>query len=95
MFDSKLKGSVCAEIKTFRYFTAGRTMAEFELLCFEDGQIGTQGFITETKEDFALTKVFTVEDEAVQAVIHKVEEKIKDFDWVKSTEKYSTVSEIK
>ncbi|WP_432355299.1 hypothetical protein [Sporosarcina sp. A2] len=89
MFKSTLKGSVCHEVKTYRYVTAGKTMAEFELLMFENGQIGTQGKIIKTEEGFSPARVYEDVDKAVQEIIDVIEEKIKDDDWVKSTEQYS------
>ena len=88
MFKSNLKGSVCYELKTYRYVIAGRNMAVFELLMFEDGGIGTQGEILATKEKFSPGKVYKNVNEAVQEMIDLVEVKIKDDEWVLKTEQY-------
>lgn len=89
MYKSSIKGSICYEVKTYKYTTAGRNMAEFELLIFENGQIGTQGKILKTEEGFSPAKVYEDVDEAVQEMIEIIEEKIKNDDWVRKTEKYA------
>lgn len=89
MYKSSIKGSVCYEVKTYKYVTAGKNMAEFELLMFENGQIGTQGKILKTEESFSPAKVYEDVDKAVQEMIEIIEEKLKDDDWVKKTEQYS------
>jgi|HigsolmetaGSP12D_1036236.scaffolds.fasta_scaffold00449_5 hypothetical protein len=88
MFESSLKGAVCCEVKTYQYIVAGRTMAEFELLMFEDGSIGTQGEIKKTGGKFSPAKVYSDLNNAVQDMINIIEQKIKDDEWVKQTQKY-------
>ncbi|MGG2113996.1 hypothetical protein ABFY60_26805 [Lysinibacillus pakistanensis] len=89
MFQSKLNGSVCYEVKTYRYVNAGKNMAEFELMFFEDGGIGTQGEILSTKENFSPGQVYKNIDEAVQDMIDIIEKKLKDDEWIKKTQQYN------
>ncbi|MBE1554788.1 hypothetical protein [Sporosarcina limicola] len=89
MFKTSIQGAICYEVKNYRYVAAGRNMAEFELLMFENGQIGTQGEILATKESFSPGKVYEDIDVAVQEMIDIIEEKVKDDDWVKKTQQYS------
>lgn len=88
MYRSNLNGSVCMEVKTYRYVCAGKTKATFELLMFEDGGIGTQGEIKSTGEGFSPGKVYNDVEIAVQEMIDLIEEKIKDDPWVQQTQKF-------
>lgn len=88
MYKSNLKGSICYELKTYRYVIAGRNMAIFELLIFENGDIGSQGEILATEEKFSPGKIYTDIDNAVQEMIYIIEEKIKNDKWVLDIEKY-------
>ena len=89
MYNFSLKGSTCFEVKTYKYVCAGRTMSTFELLMFEEKEIGTQGEILSTGEKFSPAKIYEGIEVAVQEMIQIIEEKIKDDEWVKKTEKYS------
>jgi len=89
MYKSNIEGALCYEVKTYRYTVAGRTMAEFEILLFENGQIGSQGKIIESGEGFSPGKVYPTVEEAVQEIINMIERKIIDNDWVQKTIKYS------
>ncbi|MDR9795230.1 hypothetical protein Q4O60_01720 [Aeribacillus pallidus] len=85
MFSSNIEGAVCYEVKTYRYVVAGRTMAEFEILIFENGQIGSQGKILRTGEGFSPAKIYPTIEDAVQEMINIIEEKISNDEWVRKT----------
>ncbi|MBP3950326.1 hypothetical protein [Bacillus suaedae] len=89
MFNTKFEGSICYEVKTYRYVTAGRTMAEFEILLFEDGKIGSQGNLNGSNEGFSPAKVYLTVDDAVQEMINEIEKRIANDPWVQQTEKLS------
>lgn len=88
MFKAKINGSVCFEVKNYKYVCAGKTMATFELLMFDDTDIGTQGEILSTGEKFSPGKSYKNINEAVQGMIDIIEEKIKEDKWVRDIIKY-------
>lgn len=90
LFQSNIYGSVVGEVKTFKYFHASVTLAEFEVLMFEDDQIGTQGKIIKTEEIFSPGKIYRKEefDLAVQDMIDLIENKVKEDETILKTKKY-------
>ena len=90
MYKSNIEGSVVAEVKHFKYFHVGKSMAEFEILMMEDNCIGSQGKILSTEESFSPGKVYKVEDynQAIQDIVNLTEEKIKDDEHILETQKY-------
>ncbi|MGE8207668.1 hypothetical protein ACQKP0_24665 [Heyndrickxia sp. NPDC080065] len=82
---STIYGSVLYEVKSFRYVHAGRTMADIELLFFEDGKIGSQAIIESTGEGLSPGKIYNTQEEALTDIVKIVEEKIIDTDLVQQT----------
>ncbi|MGD6873001.1 hypothetical protein ACQCU1_12560 [Sutcliffiella horikoshii] len=85
--DTNLKHGQSVEIRNFRYYVAGRTAAEIEILCFSDGTFAGQGIIIINTDDerFATKRVYESLDDVLKAVYEIVELKIKDNEWVKTT----------
>lgn len=84
---ANLASGLVYEVKTLRYSVAGKTMATIEILKFHQDtvQYAGQAKIEVTGEECA-THAFNSEEEAINAIILEVEERIVSDHWVQKTE---------
>lgn len=87
VIEPSITGSVLYEVKTYRFVVAGRTMANLEILCFDDCHYGAQGSIVSSDQQFSTGFAQTLED-ALEAITRKTEELIKDDPWVIEIEQH-------
>lgn len=81
-----LKGAILYEVKNFRYVVGGRRFAEIEILVFAENSHGAQAKIEEGPE-IAIDYPRMSFDDALEAIIQKIEEKIKDDPYVVKCQK--------
>jgi hypothetical protein len=82
MTKANLKTGLIYEIKSYRYAVANRTMAEIEILIFDNGDIGNQAKITKTGQGISTRKIYSDLQTALDDIVTLIEETIKNDEWV-------------